>query len=243
MKSDNIELFTAYLESNLSSLERKAFESRLSQDPDLANAFNDFQDIYQVLENQFSEERSAVLDSIQKADSEYKNTTGSESSKRIFPFKPWQMGVAASVLFIIGLFVFNNSSNPNYSDFATHSKIVLTVRSQSDSLAKKAETTFNTGNYKEAISYFDALLKESPNNAEFEFYKAIAHLENNDFDIAENLFKSLSKGNSVYAYNAIYWHALSKLKQKKYNDAKSILQTIPQGVVEYDKAQELLSEL
>ncbi len=244
MKSDNIELFTAYLENNLSSAELKAFENRLNQETDFADAFEEFQDIYKVLENQFSRERSGVIESIQKADSNFKTSKNSEtSSKKNFPFKPWQMGVAASILFIIGIFVFNDSGNPTYSDFAIHEDIVLTVRSEADSTSKKAETTFNNGNYQEAISFFDTLLEETPNNTEIIFFKAVAHIENNDFDKAENLLESLAKGNSIYTYKAIYWHALSKLKQEKFVDAKSILQTIPSKAMEYKMAQDLLSRL
>ncbi len=244
MKSDNIELFTAYLEKDLTNADRQSFEKRLTLDVDFNTEFKEFQDVYNILENQFSKERLSVLDSIQAARTQFeRNSSSSGVSRKVFPFKPWQMGVAASILLVIGLFFFNNSGKPTYSDFAIHDAIVLTVRSETDSISKNAETKFNSGNYQQAIVYFDALLKQSPQNIEIELYKAIAQIETNDFISAEKLLQAISRGNSVYVSNALYWHALSKLKQKKYSEAKSILLNISSESEEYSKAQKLLSKL
>ncbi len=244
MENNDIQLFTDYLERSLSIAELESFENRLNKDPAFADAFEEFRDIYHVIENQFSPERAEVIKNIQKADSKHKSENLHEiHQKKTIQFKPWQMGIAASILLAIGFFIFNNSGNPSYSDYANPGEIVLTLRSEADSISKKAETTFNSKNYEESISYFDALLEKSPDNSEIQFYKAIALVETNKFDLAEDLLKSLSEGKSVYVYTAVYWQALSKLKQKEYDDAKKILKTIPSNVSEYKKAKEILSQL
>ncbi len=244
MENNDSLLFTGYIEGTLSSPEKELFESRLKEDSSFSNAFEEFKNIYYVLENRFSPERAEVLASIQKADSKFKSRNTQENHpKKIILFKPWQMGIAATILLAIGLFIFNGLGKPSYSEYATPGEIVLTVRSESDSISKKAETTFNSKNYEEAISYFDSLLEKSPDNSEIKFYKAIALIETDNFEKADSLLRSLSEGESVYAYKAVYWRALSKLKQKKYEEVRTILQTIPQSVPEYKKAEELLSDL
>ncbi len=242
-QADNI-LFIEYLEESLSPSERESFERRLNEDSAFSAEFEEFKAIYRILENQFSPERSAVLKSIQQADSNFAIPLDAKrQSKKIFPFKPWQMGVAASILLVIGLFIFNGVGKPTYSDYAPHEKIVLTLRSDVDAVSKKAESAFNSENYKEAVPYFDRLLELSPENAEIQYYKSIALVETDRFQEADSILKQLGSGNSAYAYKAIYLRALAKLKQKDYNDVEALLKTIPQNVPEHEKAQKLLSEL
>ena len=244
MESANIELFTAYIEKSLSSAELESFENRLKEDSSFVDAFDEFKDIYQIVENSFSPERAAVMESIQKADSKFNYETSSEShSKKTIAFKPWQMGIAASILLVIGFYLFNNMGQPSYSDYANPGEIVLTVRSESNLISKEAETSFNSAKYNEAIIYFDELLETSPENAEIRFYKAISLIETDKFADGETLLQSLSEGSSAYAYKAVFWRALSQLKQKKYKKAKSILEQIPSTSPEYKNAKELLSEL
>lgn len=244
MENDDNILFTAYIEKSLSDSEIESFEKRLNEDPSFADAFEEFQGIYQVLENRFSLERDSFIETIQKANSKFKFKQDPEKSqKKVIPFKPWQMGIAASILLLIGFYIFNNIGQPSYSDYAHPGEIVLTVRSEANSISKEAETTFNSGKYNEAISHFDELLNISPGNSEIQFYKAIALVETDKFEKADSLLQSLSKGNSVYADKALYWQALSRLKQKKYKEAKTILQKIPSSSPEFDKGQKLLSNL
>ena len=244
MENNDIQLFTDYIERNLSNAELESFENRLNADTGFSDAFEEFKDIYEVIENQFSSERADVLENIKKADAKFKYENPQEiNKKKTIQFKPWQMGIAATILLAIGLFVFNSLGKPSYSEYAQPGEIVLTVRSDVDSISKQAETTFNSRNYQQAISYFDELLEKSPENAEIMFYKAIALVETDKFDKADDLLRSLSEGKSVYAYKAVYWQALSKVKQKNYADAKKILQTIPANEPEYKMAKKLLSQL
>ena len=244
MDNDDIILFTEYIKGTLDDLEKKSFERRLKEDALLSNNYEEFKEIYNVLENHSSDERARVIESIKEANSRFKSESSQKNhSKKTIPFKPWQMGIAASIFLAIGLFVFNSFGKPSYSEYASPVEIGLTVRNEADSISKKAETTFNSQNYTEAISYFDLLLETSPNNSEIKFYKGIALIETDNFEEADVLLKSLSEGESAYAYKAIYWRALSKLKQKKYKEVKTILQTISSSVPEYEKAQELLSDL
>lgn len=244
MEKDLHALFTDYLENSLSDSDRISFEERLAREPEFLAEFEGFKEIYRVLQNQFSPQRAAVLESIKKADENYIfNQPSKKKPGRVISLKPWQIGVAASILFLIGLFVYNGMQKPLYSEYAPNEEIVLTLRSDSDVLAKKAETAYNAGKYKEALQYLDALLKTDPENSELQYYKARALVETDGFAAAEDLLIPLSHGNSAFAHKAIYLRALSQIKQKKYMEAKKILKTIPSSSPEYKNAQKLLSKL
>lgn len=244
MENENNILFIGYIEDTLSTPERELFKKRLVDDTSFSEDFEAFKDIYSVLQNRYSAKRANVLESIQNANAAFKSEIPNKSnSKKIISFKPWQMGIAATVLLAIGLFIYNSQGKPAYSDYANPEAIVLTVRSETDSISKKAETTFNSKQYAEAISYFNALLEITPENSEIIFYKAIALVETDNFEEGDVLLKSLSEGKSVYAYKAIYWRALSNLKQNNYEEAKILLKTIPASTPQYKKAKTLLSKL
>lgn len=244
MESKENELFEAYLEGSLPVGERTAFEEKLKTDIQFREEFTLFEDVYKVLTNKYSPERNDFLSTLKKVDAEFIPSTVSKSPKsKIISFKPWQYGIAASILLAVGLFLFNDFGKPSYSDFATHQEISLAVRSETDQVSKKAETAFNSKNYQEAIVYFDELIKNSPENTELQYYKAISLIETNHFPEAESILNNLSKGTSVYAAKAVWMTALSKLKQKDYKATKAVLETIPATSPEYQRAKKLLESL
>lgn len=244
MESETNELFIAYLENDLSESERESFEKRLNEDPLFSEAFDEFKNIYSILENQLSPHRASVLDTINQANANYKAEAPADlPEKKVIVFKPWKYGIAATILLAVGLFLFNNFNNPNYSDYATHETISLTLRSDTNETTKKAEIAFNAENYEEAINHFNKLLKTSPENLQLQYYKAVALVETSKYKEAENMLQTISERNSVYASKAKWLNALSLLKQKRYNEVEEILNTIPSNAPEYKKAQKLISDL
>ncbi len=244
MESEANELFIAYLENDLSDSERDSFERRLNEDSLFSEEFYEFKSIYDILENRLSPQRTSVLETIERANVNYKSKPETYlPEKKVIVFKPWKYGIAATILLAVGLFLFNNFNKPTYSDYATHETISLTLRSDTDEIAKNAEIAFNSEKYEEAISYFNELLKASPENMQLQYYKAVALVETSKYNEADNLLKTISESNSVYASKAKWYNALSCLKQKRYDEVKKILNTIPSNAPEYKKAQILLADL
>ncbi len=244
METEKNTLFIAYIEKTMSDSERRAFVERLEKDTALHDEFSAFSNIYKVLENRFSTKRADVLQSIQQADTNFKLSQDSTISKgKVILFKPWHYAVAATVILVVGLFLFNDFGKPTYSEFATQDAISLTMRGNSNATAKEAETAFNNGDYKEALTHFNNLLQNAPDTVQFQLYKAQALIEQDKFEQAEKILKHISEGNSVYVSKSRWWMALSKLKQKKYIEVEQILNSIDADSEEYSKAQELLKEL
>ncbi|KDN56677.1 hypothetical protein FEM21_01800 [Flavobacterium seoulense] len=150
--------------------------------------------------------------------------------------------VAASVVLLLGMFLFNPGSKPNFEDYNQYENIYLTEKGTAIENLKQAETAFNAKKYKEAIPLFEAVLKENQ-SVEIEYFYGISLLENGNIQQAETVFDEIKSGNSIYKNKAIYALALAKLKQKKYTDCKAILLTISSDFENYDKVQELLEKL
>lgn len=76
----------------------------------------------------------------------------------------------------------------------------------------------------------------------YNFY-GVSLLEESHYIKAEAVFDELKAGTSVYKDKAVWYLALSKLKQKEYKACKEILQTISQDYEDYDDVQDLLNDL
>lgn len=246
MKEQDYILFEDYLEGTLSPTEKNEFERRLADDEKFEQSFLTYKELSGFLDNKFEDKNpdNQFKENLKNISNTYFNKTENKSSKRgTIRFKPWQYAIAASIVVIFGLLVIMNDSTPAYADYADFNNISLTERGENDELLSKAEKTFNEGNYEEAIQYFDQILIEDANYKEIQLYKSIALIETNQYDDADELLSVLSTGTSVFKYDAMWYLALSKLKQKKYEQCRIILERIPEDAEVYKKAQKLLSKL
>ena len=81
------------------------------------------------------------------------------------------------------------------------------------------------------------------NNPELQYFYAVSLIEISDYVKAELLLHFIINGNSSYKFKAVWYLALSKLKQEMPNDAKELLKQIPPDAEDYEKAQKLLGQL
>jgi len=243
MKDQDYILFEEYLSGRLSKDASDSFKNRLKVEKNLKQAFETYKELSGFLAHKFEneEKQTSFQSNLKKVSDSYFNKK--ESTKKVIRFKPWQYAIAASVAIFIGIYSYNLFSIPTYGDFANYNEISLTVRGTQDELLNKAEISFNNKEFEEAANYFLQLLIVESNNQEFQLYKAISEIELNKFPEAEALLFEISKGNSVFKYKAIWYLALSKLKQKDYNTCKEILKTIPKDADDYKNAQKLLKKL
>ena len=239
MNEERYLLFDQYLANEMSAEEKVTFEKQLSEDTELATAFEIFKELNLHLENKFGNEKDLKafkknLKSISKEHFKTKKT-------KVVAFKPWQYAIAASVAILVGLFVFQNI-NPSFDDYNNPEMAAFVERGAVNENLKLAQDAFNAKNYKAAIPYFEAILKESK-SPEIQYFYAVSLLEDNQFQKAETNLSELKSGTSIYKNKATWYLALSKLKQEEYDSCKAILQTIPDDFEDYDQVQELLNEL
>lgn len=243
MNENDYLLFEDYLDETMSEAAKLTFESRLKTDATFLESFNLYKEATNHFKNKFAREEETLA---------FKNnleTTATEHFKKATPklvkFQPWKYATAACLLLFSGLFFYFNSISgiPSYEDLNTISEINIVERSSNSELLKKAENAFNKQSFTEVKNYLDQILVKDTTNSELLFYKAIAQLELSEYMEAENSLTRLSKGTSVYANEALWYLALSKLKQKDYEACKKIINTIPVQTENYDKSQKLLKKL
>jgi tetratricopeptide (TPR) repeat protein len=243
MKNEDYILFEAYLSNELSKDEVAAFESRLKTEPEFNQAFTTYQELSSFLEHKFENEdaTTAFQNNLKTISNAYFEKQ--VKPKKVIQFKPWQYAMAASVALLIGIFMFNNFSNPSFSDYNDYETVSFTVRGEQDELFKTAEIAFNNKDFAKAEEAFKQLIEEDENNAELKLYSGISNVELNNFETADKLLADLGLGNSAYKNKATWYLALSKLKQKNEAACLEILKTIPEDADDYEQAQKLIKKL
>lgn len=247
MQKERYIRFDRYLNNELSKEALKSFEEQLKSDADFKEDF----DIYSALESSLvskfenEEEALALRKTLSDLGSHYikQGENSKKETKVISLFRYRNLMVAASIAVLIGFFLFNNGGSPVYSDFAQHNPLELVVRGDNNEAASKAEAAFNAKNYEEALKQLTILAGNYPNDAEISLYLGISHLELNHYSEAETIFNTVSEGNSALATKAVWYKALTFLKQKKLNECKEVLKTIPESAEEYPQAKRLLKKL
>lgn len=232
-------LFDEYLSDEMSDEAKTAFEKQLKEDVAVASAFETFKELHLHLETKFGKatELKAFEENLKSISKKQFKTKKS----KVIPFKPWQYAMAASVAVLVGLFLFQNT-NPSFDDYNNPEGAYFTERGLENGTLKAAEEAYNEKKYKKAIPYFETILKENK-SPELQFFYAVSLLEDNQFQKAESNLNELKQGTSIYKDKAIWYLALSKLKQKDYESCKNILLTIPEDYENYDEVQQLLNEL
>ncbi|MFM9826970.1 tetratricopeptide repeat protein, partial [Flavobacterium sp.] len=212
----------------------------LSEDKELASSFEIFEELNQHLSNKFG--NSADLSAFTQNLNSIAATHFKPKKAKVISLRSWKYSVAASVAILIGLFVFMQNNNPNFEDYNQHENAYFTERGNEDTQLKLAQDAFNAKKYKEAVANFELILKEKK-SPEMQLFYSISLLEDNQFQKAEIQLMDLKLGNSIFKNKAIWYLALSKLKQKEYKSCKEILLTIPDDFEDYDQVQQLLNEL
>ncbi len=250
MEEQDYILFEDYLSGDLSVEETTNFENRINTDEAFKKAFNIYQNFSDYLEHEIGNEDKtsdfrANLDSISHR---YFTKLDIEENpievKNTFSF--YKFAVAASIALLMGFFVFNQfTGGANYNDFNNHETLDFGVRGDDGNIGLLIKTTkaFNNKEYTEAKGYLEQLLKEDPENIEYNFYYAITNIELDNFEKADGTLKTIQEGNSAYNNRATWYLALSKLKQEKEEACIILLKTIPEDADDYSQALKLLNKL
>jgi len=246
MQKERYTRFDRYLNNELSKEELKSFEEELKSDSNFKEDFEIYSALESSLGSKFENEEEVLTLRKTLSDLGSQHIKQGENTKKetkvISLFRYRNLMVAASIALLIGFFLFNNGS-PVYGDFAQHNAMELVIRGDNNETISKAEAAFNSKNYEEALQQLTILSGNYPNDSEINLYQGICQLELNNYTEAEAIFNTISKGNSALATKAIWYKALTFLKQKKLNECKEVLKTIPESAEEYPQAKKLLKKL
>lgn len=240
MNEERYLLFDQYLQGEMTIEERNSFEKQVSENEEFAAEFRTFKEVLAQLDNKFGydDEREAFRENLSAISDKHFN----KEKPKVVLMRPWYYAAAASVAILFGLFFFDYNQNPSFNDYNHPGQAHFTERSNTNESLIEAEKAFNERKFKEAIPFFEAVLK-SNKTSEIQYYYGVSLLQTGQNNKAEGVFNELKSGSSVYKEKAIWNLALIKLKQKDYKGCKQILQTISQDYEDYDEVQELLDAL
>jgi predicted Zn-dependent protease len=233
--------FENYLANEMSLEEKINFENKLENDTNLKNKLELYKETTQFLKVKFSSETSNFKENLESISNNHFTASIAKKPKVISLQSKW-FAVAAMFLVFIGVWFFNQQNNPTYSDFNQHENANFVVRGSVVTDLKDAEIAFNAKDYALAVGRFEKILQEN-SSPEIQLYYAISLLETGKTKQAEAIFIDLKNGTSVYSQKAIWYLALTKLKEKDFDACSVYLKQISEDSEEYQKAQRLLNDL
>lgn len=244
MEEKDYILFENYLQSDLPDADILNFENRLATDITFKNNFLTYKELSGFLEQTLNEESIAFKNNVKNISEAHFSKIEAKDSKEFRKrYKFGRLAIAASVVVLLGFFIFNQLKTPTFNDYNTHDTIDLTVRGENVRELLEATKAFNNREFSKANSILEGLLKTDKNNRQLQLYYAITNVELDRFEVADVLLNAISKSESVYKNRAIWYHALSKLKQGKTNETVALLKQIPEEADDYKQANKLLNKL
>lgn len=229
-----------YLANDMTPEERATFETRITQDEELAEKLTIYRSASQTLSSRLRNEEKEKL--FRKTLSEIEIATPANGNVRALRFYGW--AAAASIaLLCVALFYTSKLTKPDFAEYYTYEPLALVERGNEDSARLQAQEDFNAKEYEKAIADFDVLLLEDKDNTELLLYKGIAFLELDNITEANKLFNTVRASGSIYKDKATWMLALVALKQKDYEGCEALLKEIPTDSPEYRNAEKLLEDL
>jgi len=160
--------------------------------------------------------------------------------------------VAAIILILIVSSVIFRNLTPNsnkeifvsYYHPYSYDNVTPRIAGKSNEI-NKAIGLYNTGNYKDAVSLFQDIIKANPKNKAAHFFMGISFLELKDFDKAtENLLFVINQKDIFYAKHAEWYLALCYLVMGQTNNASTMLCRVAVSENSYkSNALEILKKL
>lgn len=249
MEKDNYTLIEKYLSGELNEEEIKKFQTRLTKDAAFLEEYTLQKSMNIFLEK--DRNQPALESKLVSLGNDFFKEEKNEQEDNVIPISRnknqnrWLIGLIATAAVAVLLVMFNPfQSQDLYQQYATHQPISLTEKSTGNDVATKAETTFNQKNYSLAYENITLYLQENPADQKAQLSLGISALEIGKTEEAISIFEKINSGNSALKNYGIWYLALSYLKQKDFEQAKSFLNQVPDSEKAlFGKAQKLLKEL
>ena len=249
MEKDNYTLIEKYLNGELNEEEIKNFQARLKGDA----AFSEEYTLQKSMNIFLEKDRNQPLleSKLTSIGKDFFKEEKNEQEDKVIPIarnknrNRWLIGLIASAA-VAALLVMFNPFQPNdlYHQYASHQPISLTEKSTGSDLATKAETAFNQKNYALAYRNITIYLQENAEDQKAQLALGISALEFGKTEEAISIFEKINAGNSALKNYGTWYLALSYLKQKNFEKAKSFLNQVPDSEKTlFTKAQKLLKDL
>ncbi len=224
----------------MDSKERTSFEEELEESVTLKKQLEEVKSLIHGVEAAVTKEKLNRFHQEIDNDSHAKPKA---SRLRHLNFKKYVM--AASVALLIGItgFWYSTSKDPNQEFFNEYfipdPGLPTTMSSNSNYEFYEAMVSYKQAKYSLAISQWNTLLEQKPENDTLNYFLGVAHLASNNEDLAIDLLsKVCQQSNSYFIDDAFYYLGLAQLKAGNVEAAKYNLDKS-----DHKKAALILSEI
>lgn len=231
--------FDDYLSNAMSDSEKIEFEKTLQSNKEINQKFELFKETNQFLELEFSQGKADFKANLKQIATEH-FSENKPKTKVIPMFNRKWLSVAAAVVVMFSLWLFNQSNSINYNDYNTYAEAHFVERSDVDENLLNAQNYFNAKDYKQAVTSFEKTDLEGKTEAQL--YYAISLTETENYTKSEQILTEIAH-NKMYQNDANWYLALLMLKQEKQQECATYLTKINADFPQYDKVEELLKKL
>lgn len=237
---NDTQLIELYCEKVLSEIERKEFEDRLKNDSEFTILYKQYVELTHGIEYIGTNETKQFLDQIEN------NLPIIKAPKqKSFSLKHW-LSIAASIMILLAFKVFlQNTPKDIYNEYhQAYPLLHQTLRGEAQNVNTEdnmAYAAYSNGDYEKAIVLFDKNNKLT--DAEL-FYKANALLENNQSEVALELFQLVESDSQLFDTQARWYIGLCYLNMNQTENAIKVFEKIANSTDSYKaKAKDILSKL
>lgn len=208
--------------------EREVFEKELKTDAKFKLVFEDVKGMLLAIESASLKNK---LDDYHSEMIPVKDLTGETSSKinKRSRSRFFQLLIAASLALAFGLFYFLNQASPSEKLFAKHFKadpgLPTTMSTSTNYNFYDAMVNYKREEYSLAISKWEGLLAEKPQNDTLNYFLGVSYLANGNAEKASVFLLEATKNNtSIFTDDAYYYLALAEIKKDNTEAAIELLE-------------------
>lgn len=249
MSEVNYEIISQYLDGELTGEALAAFEKQMQEDAELAAEVN----IYRTIESDqlFATKNKAEKEKLAASLEELNKDYFKKTEAKVIGINRWwyaAAAVAAVVVFMLVLLPFGKETFDNEKLFAYYAKDIEPLSAgergaNDDSILLQAANFFNRKDYERSLPLLKNVLIRKPNETDIAIATGICYLQTNQPDSAIKIFDQVANGNTVYKSQAIWYKALTLLKENKPEDSYRVLESLPAEADNINEAKELMKKI
>lgn len=230
-----------YLEGDMDAQESQAFETSLAGDPELQALLSSYQDVHLSLKMKLAPDAQdrQMEETLLKLNDLY-----FKEEAKVLKLTPYLRWISIAAVLVIGLLVWAPWSASLYEKYSISKEMSVAERgnSQKNNL-EEAATLYNAGDYTAALKPLTTEYGLHPEHSLTAYYYGITLIQTGQENQGRAILLKLYEGSSVFKYDALYYIALSHVKQKHKEEAIQWLDKVPQGTANYEMAQALKEKL
>jgi hypothetical protein len=246
MKTYSYTEIARYAEDDMTAEERQEFEQALSTDTALQQQLSLYRDVHGSLQQHFhkDEQQLQLENTLQQMRGEFFSKASTPA--KVVPMKRYlRYAMGAAAILLVAVFLWKPwQSGDLYGKYAHVDMINPAVRGENtDSLLQQAAIAFNKEDFSTAEKNLEQVRRIMPDDSFTNFYYGVSLLQNGKLAQSRVVLSALANGESAFKYQAMFYQALTYLKEGNNTACSEWLQKIPADAANYAKAQELLDKL